>query len=232
MAYRSKMPIVKIPARTPDTAMIALIEAGDDFETPNLRGDIVPIHVGNTPETLLHVHSTALSKSSEFFKNALKPEWRTDHTKPIDMSDVDPAIFEGYCGWLYTGKIMHRENDQAHTYLASLYVLGERLMDVTLQNSVVAAIIRHSQTSKKYPGNLSIQIIYAGTSASSPARRLLVDFWVFHAKPAWKGLEDLTKHTCSDFVNDLVRKLVEQREPPDGFVPKPWVADPESYKTK
>lgn len=232
MAYRSKMPIVKVPARTPDTAMIALIEAGDDFETPNLRGDIVAIHVGNTPETLLHVHSTALSKSSEFFKNALKPEWRTDHTKPIDMSDVDPAIFEGYCGWLYTGKIMHRENDQAHTYLASLYVLGERLIDVTLQNSVVAAMIRRGETLEVYPANPPVRIIYAGTPTGSPARRLLVDFWVFNVSPAWKGLDDLTKHTCSDFVNDLLPKLVEQRGAPGSSVPRPWIANPKSYESK
>jgi len=230
IAYRSKMPIVKIPAPTPVTPMIALIEAGDEFETPNLRGDIVPIHVGNNPETLLHVHATALSKSSEFFKRALKPEWRTDTTKPIDMSDVDSVIFEGYCGWLYTGRVVHQY--ECYRYLARLYVLGERLLDSTFQNCVVAAVIRRSQTYKKYTGNPAIQIVYAGTPAGSPARRLLIDFWLFNAKPAWKGLDDLTKHTCADFVNDLVRKLLEQREAPGGFDARPWIANPKSYESK
>ncbi|KAI4711382.1 hypothetical protein J4E89_003947 [Alternaria sp. Ai002NY15] len=232
MAYRSKMPTVKDPAPTSDTAIIVLIEAGNEFETPSLEGDIVPIHVGSDPETLMHVHATTLSKSSEFFKNALKQEWRTDSTKPIDMSDVDPFIFEGYCGWLYTGRVVHRNQYECYKYLASLYVLGERVMDVTLQNSVVAAIIRRSQTWRKYPGNPAIQIVYAGTPAGSPARRLLVDFWVFHAKPTWNGLDNLIKLTCADFVDDLVRKLIEQRGVPDSSVPRPWIANPKSYESK
>ncbi|KAI4930566.1 uncharacterized protein J4E92_004398 [Alternaria infectoria] len=229
---KSNMPIVKIPAPTSATAMIVLVEAGDEFETPNLRGDIVPIHVGSDPETLLHVHATALSKSSGFFKNALKSEWRTDATKPIDMSDVDLVVFEGYCGWLYTGKITHLDNEACYIYLARLYVLGERILDVTLQNSVVAAIIRRNRTNGRHPGNTSVQIIYAGTPTGSPVRRLLVDFWVFSASPSWLGLDDLIKHTCSEFVNDLVRKLIEQRGAPDGFVPRPWIAKPKSYETK
>ena len=226
------MPIVKNPAHTSDTAMIVLIETGNEFETPSLKGDIVPIHVGSDPETLLHVHATALSKSSEFFRRALKPEWRTDTTKPIDMSDVDPVIFEAYCGWLYAGKVMHVDDGRCYTYLSRLYVLGERLMDVALQDSVVAALIRRIQTYKKYPGNLSVQIIYAGTPAGSPARRLLVDICVFRASSKSPGVDDLIKHTCADFVNDLVTELLEQRKVPDRSVPRPWVANPESYKTK
>jgi len=232
MAYRSKMPTVKIPAPNPVTAMIALIEAGDDFETPNLRGDIVPIHVGNNPETLLHVHATALSKSSKFFKRALKPQWRTDTTKPIDMSDVDPVIFEGYCGWLYTGKVMHLEIDQCYIYLANLHVLGERILDVTFQNSVIAAMIRRSQTYKTYPGIQTVQIIYAGTPAGSPARRLLVDFWVFAGSPKWSEVDNLSKRTCVDFVNDLIPRLLEQREAPGGLDVRPWIANPKSYESK
>jgi hypothetical protein len=43
----------------------------------------------------------------------MKPEWRTDATKPIDMSDMELTIFEAYCGWLYTGKIVrHKEVDR------------------------------------------------------------------------------------------------------------------------
>jgi hypothetical protein len=54
-----------------------------------------------------------LIKSSELLKNVMKPEWRTDATKPIDMSDMELTIFEAYCGWLYTGKIVrHKEVDR------------------------------------------------------------------------------------------------------------------------
>jgi len=73
----------------------------------------VPIQVGCNKTSLLRVHTTVLIKSSELLKNVMKPEWRTDATKPIDMSDMELTIFEAYCGWLYTGRIVrHKEVDR------------------------------------------------------------------------------------------------------------------------
>ncbi|RYN40104.1 hypothetical protein AA0112_g3068 [Alternaria arborescens] len=80
-----------------------------------------------------------------------------------------------------------------------------------------------------YPGIKPTQTIYAGTSASSPVRRLIVDFWVFNAGRTWKGLSDLIEGTCPDFVNDLVRELIVKRDRPADFVQRPWLATPESY---
>jgi hypothetical protein len=190
----------------------------------------VPIQVGCNKTSLLRVHTTVLTKSSELLKNVMKPEWRTDFTKPIDMSDMELTISEAYCGWLYTGKIVHHEKGKRHVFLSELYILGERLMDTAFQDVIIAAIIRFSIGSNIFPGNSAIQTIYTGTPASSPARRLLVDFWAFNAVPTYDGLENLTKETCLDFVNDLVRELIVKRDRPVDFVQRPWLATPESYR--
>ncbi|CAN9199729.1 unnamed protein product [Alternaria alternata] len=202
----------------------------EDFEMPSLRDDVVPIQVGCNKTSLLRVHTTVLTKSSELLKNVMKPEWRTDFTKPIDMSDMELTISEAYCGWLYTGKIVHHEKGKRHGFLSELYVLGERLMDIAFQDVIVAAIIRFSIGSNIFPVNDAIQTIYTGTPATSPARRLLVDFWVFNAVPAYDGLENLTKETCPEFVNDLVHELIVKRDRPANFVQRPWLANPESYR--
>jgi hypothetical protein len=190
----------------------------------------VPIQVGCNKTSLLRVHTTVLTRSSQLLKNVMKPEWRTDATKPIDMSGMEPTIFEAYCGWLYTGKIVHHEKGKRHVFLSELYILGERLMDTAFQDVIIAAIIRFSIGSNIFPGNSAIQTIYTGTPASSPARRLLVDFWAFNAVPTYDGLENLTKETCLDFVNDLVRELIVKRDRPVDFVQRPWLATPESYR--
>jgi hypothetical protein len=169
-----------------------------------------------------------LVKSSEFLKNAIKPGWRTDATKPIHIFDFELTIFEAYCGWLYAGKIV-RHKGHHFDLLAKLYVLGEKLMDTAFKDAIIAAIIRSCIDYNMYPGIKPTQTIYAGTSASSPVRRLIVDFWVFNAGRTWKGLSDLIEGTCPDFVNDLVRELIVKRDRPADFVQRPWLATPESY---
>ena len=103
-------------------------------------------------------------------------------------------------------------------------------MDTAFKKAIIAAIIRSTIDHKMYPSLKAVQIIYAGTPSSSPARRLMVDFWVFSAKPTWTGLSDLIEKTCSDFVNDLVRELIVKRGKPSGVLQRPWVEDPDSYR--
>ncbi|CAN9390240.1 unnamed protein product [Alternaria alternata] len=208
-------------ATTCSTAKIVLVAPPEDFEMPSLRDDVVPIQVGCNKTSLLRVHTTVLTKSSELLKNVMKPEWRTDFTKPIDMHIADGCT---------PGRLYITQKGKRHGFLSELYVLGERLMDIAFQDVIVAAIIRFSIGSNIFPVNDAIQTIYTGTPATSPARRLLVDFWVFNAVPAYDGLENLTKETCPEFVNDLVHELIVKRDRPANFVQRPWLANPESYR--
>jgi hypothetical protein len=69
----------------------------------------------------------------------MKPEWRTD-TKPIDLSDEEPARFQAYCEWLYTKDIVAKASGN-DLHLGHLYLLGAKLMDGTFQKKVLRAVV-------------------------------------------------------------------------------------------
>jgi rhamnogalacturonyl hydrolase YesR len=90
------------------------------------------------------------------------------------------------------------------------------------------AILAYQKKINKYPGNPCIKIIYDGTASSSPARRLMVDFWTWQAGATWHGLDAVLEATCAEFVNDLIRALVSTRKAPT-TASSPWIQNAESY---
>ncbi|CAG5144452.1 uncharacterized protein ALTATR162_LOCUS1549 [Alternaria atra] len=74
---------------TPDSAKRSTLTS----KLPNLSGETIAVQAG---DQVFYVHKSLIGNSSEFFKNATKPEWRTD-SRPIDLSDEEPRIFERYC---------------------------------------------------------------------------------------------------------------------------------------
>jgi hypothetical protein len=56
-------------------------------QIPDVSGTPIPVQVG---DKLFHVHEGTLTSTSKFFAGVMKPEWRTDPTKPIDLSDDEP----------------------------------------------------------------------------------------------------------------------------------------------
>ncbi|KAF2242157.1 hypothetical protein BU26DRAFT_405911, partial [Trematosphaeria pertusa] len=110
---------------------------------------------------------------SEFFRAASKPEWTGPSPKLVQLTDVDPAVFKAYMQWLYTKKVAQIDG----LHLARCYVLGEKLMDVAFQNAVMDAILDRAMREDLYPSSGFTRIIFQGTTKSSPARKVLVDFW-------------------------------------------------------
>lgn len=87
-------------------------------------------------------------------------------------------------------------------------------MDVTCQVAVLNSLIEDIKTFRAYPLDTFTRTIYAGTTKTSPARRLLVDFWALQGCSEWLVSDDLASTTCSDFVNDLVVALLRERKKP------------------
>jgi hypothetical protein len=193
----------------------------------NVSGAPIPIAVGGQK---FYVHAGTLTTTSQFFKNAMKSEWRTIPKKPIDLSEEDPEEFEVYSRWLYSRKIfvdVHAE--LTHDHLARLYVLGEKLTDEPFQDAVLYTVIDIVKDGTKYPPDEAINIIYSRTSsASSPARRLIVDMYVHAGHKRWLCSESICQATCVEFVDDFVKGFFEcsKRLPEKGF---PWVKAPEAY---
>jgi len=195
----------------------------------SVSGVPIPIKVGKKK---FHIHIGTLTATSDFFKNAMKPRWRANSKKQIDLSDEEPEDFESYVNWLYSRKVaVTRPLVGRHIQLARLYVLGERLVDETFQNAVLSAMIYHAVERDSFPPEAAINIIYSGTgSASSPARRLMVDMFVYACDEDWIITGSLIEETSVEFVDDLVRGFIRScTKYPINQKLSPWVVAPEQY---
>ena len=64
----------------------------------------VALLVGPEKE-LFYVHEAVMSSSSDFLKNALKPEWKEADTSQLTISSVDASLFRIYVNWLYANRL-------------------------------------------------------------------------------------------------------------------------------
>jgi hypothetical protein len=127
-----------------------------------------------------------LSKSSQFFQRATKPEWDELRDQPGTINvEGKPDVFQHYLNWLYSGSIPCQSDDLGlvgtYLLLAKLYVLGEELVDIKFKNCILDTFIATTSSHREYPIANCITTIYDGTPANSPARRLMVDFVVYAA---------------------------------------------------
>jgi len=186
--------------------------------------------VGETVEILTDnaltftVHKNVLLQSP-FFANALKPEWVSARDgKPIDLTDIESDIFGAYVQWLYTH---HIDTTFDTTKWAKEYVLGEKLMDMEYQDQVLEVMVRECEAAQKFPAASQINIIYDGTTESSPARKLLIDFFCWNGGSQWLNNRDYANTAPADFVNELLRALMSLKSWAEGE--RPWVGDISTY---
>ena len=191
----------------------------------SIMSEIIEVQAGKGK--VFRIHKDVLEQSP-FFKNVLKSEWILNRNgKPIEFKDEDPDIFAAYVQWLYSHNIDNKHNTSKW---ARMYVLGEMLMDLDFQNAVLATMMHQCDTQKLFPGGHQVNIIYAGTTEMSPARRLLVDFFVWVGGETWvngKDMDFVNKYP-TEFVNDLIIALMDKRPPPPVNV-RPWMRNPASY---
>lgn len=180
----------------------------------------IKVVVGSKEEAF-YIHASALESSSEFFRSALKKEWAKKDDESIDLRDQDVEIFKIYVNWLYTSQVSV-ESDPAetvkptgakYTQLAHSYALGEHLCDTDFQDSVINSIIGYSRikntaNNSSYPGPQTINVIYNNTVTNSPARRLVVDFYVRFGTDGWTT-DSITMH--HEFLGDLSKALLKDR---------------------
>ena len=156
------------------------------------KSDAVTLIVGSERHEML-VHANQISKTSAFFKAALKKEWletRTIHLPAETEQNITHYLrfaYSGICPDAGDAGTMSEEehHDLEWTTLAQLYTLGKRLMDDVLQDQVIGRLIWLNITldSDDVPSRDPIDIIYTGTLTGDPARKLLVDLYLKSGKP-------------------------------------------------
>jgi hypothetical protein len=167
-----------------------------------------------------------LTASSEYFQNALKKNSAGEHADVITLEDVDPAVFGVYVQWLYMGELFCIKSSKTptelsnHILLGELYGLGERLLDRELQNRVIDALLAGTRElqdgTRRFP-TACVPTIYKSTPPGSPARRLMIDFFVRFGGAFWvQGLnfELMDSETQFEFLKDLSESLLENRQMP------------------
>jgi hypothetical protein len=177
--------------------------------------DTLFLIVGEEQEQFL-VHSTYLSARSEFFRAALSKNWKEGQSRVIKLPEDDPTTVAQYLDFVYKDMLPTLRGwspDQAkvmYLALARLYVYGERVLDVVIRNVIVEHFISFSSIANRellphpyYPGPDVVELVYEGTTAASPMRKLLVDMYVRHGSKEW-----LAPESHAGFCQDVARELM------------------------
>jgi hypothetical protein len=129
------------------------------------------------------------------------------------------VLFEKYCQWLYSSRVPQPPSGVSgvgpYKEWASLYVLGNKIMDGKFQDEIIGAIIDYAMIKgTKFPANPVIKIVYGGTTKNSLLRRLMVDFCAYNARADWCGVDNLMEETFLEFIQELIPALLKTRSGP------------------
>lgn len=174
-------------------------EMADQYQPPKSvynydPSESVILLVGKQQSQML-VHKGYISAGSEFFKAALKKEWKGGQSRIVKLPEDDPDTVAQYLDFVYNKTLstnfVTKCVQSTYIALANLYVFGERILNPTIQNTIVDHLIsftamlnRCNPSHSYYPGPRTVDILYEGTPEGSPVRRLLVDMYSRHGSKA------------------------------------------------
>jgi len=174
------------------------------------KDDTVTLIVG-PEEHEMTAYGSYLSKS-DVFRAALKKEWTEGQTRTIKLPEEKPEIVAQYLDYVLGEGLPTRstKNDcregAVYDVLGELYGLGERFLDSQLRNAIIDEIVRFTTVGgypRVYPQDDAINTIYECTTDGSPARRLLVFWFVTNGKENW-----VTDSLYPDFLRDLAKASI------------------------
>lgn len=112
-------------------------ESSNSVESFNFDGDdAVTLHVGSREHVLL-AHASFITRDSEFFRAALKKEWKEGQTRVIKLPEDQPQVVSHYLNYTYTKKlpvdmipsdILSGDYEQPDEYFAMLAKLLQNCM--------------------------------------------------------------------------------------------------------
>lgn len=205
----------------------AMAEPGETMTEPMFslrKEDLVTLLVGPHEEQLA-VHESCITRNSDFFKAAMKKEWIEGQMRTIMLpEETSVESFVNYLNFSYHGKLPTEdiktwpaEGLIGHPYseLAKLCVIGERMIDRSVQEAAVREFMRLTKIKSsagpcQFPGMSCIRHIYDGTTLGSPMRRLMVDFYVTHGLTNWP-YQGQHPEFLGDLAEELQGKIMAQK---------------------
>ena len=132
------------------------------------------IEVGKSPSPVerFTVHTDVFTKRSRFLCAARKPEWLTDATKPVDLTDEDPEVFQAYLNCVYFGPQTLREHAEEFERQIEQFntIICVCSHGTVLESSLVPVLENFGPIKSVWPGPLldvTLQSVYCIEFANS-----------------------------------------------------------------
>jgi hypothetical protein len=189
--------------------------------TRRFNNDLVKLIVG-AEEQDFYVTRAHLSRTSSFFQTAFKDKaWKEGKEGIMRLPDDEPDLIHLYLHFLYTGNIACQQDRRAvnndgdvhepqDILLARLYCFGEKYQDSELKETALNALAvmlltRDSMGSYGVLDIDSVNLLYLGTSTSSPVRKLIVE----HCVKRQRGAQ-INDGYCHEFLSDVATAALDE----------------------
>ncbi|KAH7138058.1 hypothetical protein B0J11DRAFT_500303 [Dendryphion nanum] len=153
----------------------------------------VVVGEGDNQQTF-KVNEDVLCSKSDFFSAELSKKWMDEKKREVKLPEDSPDTFAAWVHWAYTSELAITSRDtkdnkwtaqeirDEYDSLCTLYLLADKLLDVSATNAIIIAIfevsrIKDTESGWHVPPLIVVKMVYDGTTAADPLRRLLVDFW-------------------------------------------------------
>ncbi|KAL9045896.1 MAG: hypothetical protein Q9214_001145 [Letrouitia sp. 1 TL-2023] len=199
----------------------------------DLQKTVIQVNVGHTDSAeTFTIHKELVCHYSPFFRAALAGPWTEAETGIVNLPSDIPNVFEAFQAWLYAQTLELDETQESDaTFLMKLQVFGERMVVPDFQNAAMDAL-RLVKLNSKPPALFKpseIEYAYENTSAGSPLRKLITDFYVWEANMLIFIDNFALDSYPMAFVVDVTKGYVTQFPRPKKSSTKPYVAVPELY---
>ncbi|KAI9675665.1 MAG: hypothetical protein M1817_001032 [Caeruleum heppii] len=178
-----------------------------------IKSPLVDLYVGGERRHWL-VHHDLLCFHSSFFETALKGHFEESASRKVEFPDDDPAVFELFIQWLYSGSIgraIKPSTDKAYAFeLAqscfALWILCDKLGTPRAKNAAVDTFRRSLFYSEKVLSQSTFLKFCTEAAPQSPFRRLLGHWvaWLIHNKKNAATAKDRDMHIDSITEGDSV----------------------------
>lgn len=190
---------------------------------------MITLLVGPKKEQLI-AHEHRLIKTSDFFRAALKKEWKEGQTHVVKLPEERIKDTRHYLEFIYENTLpsgaiesgSELQKGGMFGVLCDLYTFRERVLDTPLRNAIIKEILRlislKDNHDKSWFPNWNIaRAIYQKTTATSPLRRLSVDILVSNGEPQWLDLvrEEGYQEILVDVVKEFSQKAMDKQNSKD-----------------
>lgn len=136
--------------------------------------------VGQKPkQRCFTVHKDIFCRRSAFLKAATSICWTSGVQRAVDLTDHDPDVFDAYMQCVYIDNVVMSDVDE----LVPLYLLADKLNDLTTANLTMDEILRLSDESRYILNKSSVRLAYDFTTAGNPLHTICRDYYVHDCAP-------------------------------------------------